>query len=734
MTATPVSNWPEIPSDTRPGSDTSLDLDAFLDSVLIQDPVSLRSELVPPALALGLGLCSDGYSNGQQGSNGRKQGSGRAVTAQAHPSTMGLPHLAVQGFPSSLNPFLATGEMKLHHDGSSAGLLTSEGRGGRAAGGGRRAPGSGAATTGAGRSGSGAGEDGRGSGKERGTGRGREAEETDGKGGIQPGGRVGGERKRVEGKRRDGSDPEASGVEAGGNGDNSPDLALAAEKQAAAAGAAAAQAAYAEQQQQQATAMAAVAQAYSQQQQQQARFMQQQAQAQAFAQAAAHGAAAAGAGMVPTQTHQHSQVHAQQAAYAQAYQQQAQQAAAAYAAAAASAGQYPGWMPMMYGYHPYFLQAQQYQQMQYEYQKSLGQASRMQQRAELEARKDGAGIAKQDGEERSKEGAITDEEDDEARAVKRPRLIWTNALHRRFLDAVGRCGGVEHALPKAVMREMAVNGLTRENVASHLQKYRLRQRKEDAEADNLLENSPLGVLRTDSKNKEDLDDAMEHLAADEAGEVDHLEDNEDARRQDEMREEEMNNFADKRQSRRHHHYHHHRRHRYHHRLHDGDSQEQQHQPQQQQGQKQEDDTIAERWKRYHQDVGSAADDNDGSHHRRCPPGSRRKSVEKNKDGLDCTVASQSSERHECRNVEKVNEGLNVQEDQTPTSVQNNAVGGGEYEVSLVAEKHGRSERNEEAHGNVAKKDEEPSEIKLEGKSRGKRPLRSSRSKRTKSAV
>lgn len=43
-------------------------------------------------------------------------------------------------------------------------------------------------------------------------------------------------------------------------------------------------------------------------------------------------------------------------------------------------------------------------------------------------------------------------EDGEARAVKRPRLIWTTPLHRRFLDAVDKCGGVEKCLPKGIMK------------------------------------------------------------------------------------------------------------------------------------------------------------------------------------------------------------------------------------------------------------------------------------------
>jgi SHAQKYF class myb-like DNA-binding protein len=54
---------------------------------------------------------------------------------------------------------------------------------------------------------------------------------------------------------------------------------------------------------------------------------------------------------------------------------------------------------------------------------------------------------------------------------KRPRLVWTPALHARFVDAVQKLG-VKTAVPKSIMKLMNVEGLTRENVASHLQKYR----------------------------------------------------------------------------------------------------------------------------------------------------------------------------------------------------------------------------------------------------------------------
>ncbi|XP_068635809.1 transcription factor PCL1-like [Aristolochia californica] len=59
-----------------------------------------------------------------------------------------------------------------------------------------------------------------------------------------------------------------------------------------------------------------------------------------------------------------------------------------------------------------------------------------------------------------------------ARTLKRPRLVWTPQLHKRFVDVVGHLG-FKNAVPKTIMQLMNVEGLTRENVASHLQKYRL---------------------------------------------------------------------------------------------------------------------------------------------------------------------------------------------------------------------------------------------------------------------
>ncbi|MCO5610095.1 hypothetical protein L7F22_064330 [Adiantum nelumboides] len=61
---------------------------------------------------------------------------------------------------------------------------------------------------------------------------------------------------------------------------------------------------------------------------------------------------------------------------------------------------------------------------------------------------------------------------DGTNSLKKARVNWSMELHRQFVDAVNRLG-VDKAVPKRILEIMNVHGLTRENVASHLQKYRL---------------------------------------------------------------------------------------------------------------------------------------------------------------------------------------------------------------------------------------------------------------------
>ncbi|KVI11954.1 transcription factor PCL1-like [Cynara cardunculus var. scolymus] len=69
-------------------------------------------------------------------------------------------------------------------------------------------------------------------------------------------------------------------------------------------------------------------------------------------------------------------------------------------------------------------------------------------------------------------GGAGEADDSSTKTSKRTRLVWTPQLHKRFVEVVARLG-VKNAVPKTIMQLMNVEGLTRENVASHLQKYRL---------------------------------------------------------------------------------------------------------------------------------------------------------------------------------------------------------------------------------------------------------------------
>ncbi|KFK27340.1 hypothetical protein AALP_AA8G370400 [Arabis alpina] len=77
---------------------------------------------------------------------------------------------------------------------------------------------------------------------------------------------------------------------------------------------------------------------------------------------------------------------------------------------------------------------------------------------------DGEGSEEQDGEESS--------------TRKKPRVVWSQELHQKFVTAVQQLG-LEKAVPKKILDFMNIEGLTRENVASHLQKYRLYLKKID---------------------------------------------------------------------------------------------------------------------------------------------------------------------------------------------------------------------------------------------------------------
>nr|ABG35774.1 SRR384 [Striga asiatica] len=90
-----------------------------------------------------------------------------------------------------------------------------------------------------------------------------------------------------------------------------------------------------------------------------------------------------------------------------------------------------------------------------------------------------------------------DEEDeavdkDDTSSLKKPRVVWSVELHQQFVAAVNQLG-IDKAVPKKILELMNVPGLSRENVASHLQKYRLYLRRLSSQHHNGLPNPFMGL-------------------------------------------------------------------------------------------------------------------------------------------------------------------------------------------------------------------------------------------------
>ncbi|KAJ4897912.1 Two-component response regulator ARR1 [Raphanus sativus] len=80
------------------------------------------------------------------------------------------------------------------------------------------------------------------------------------------------------------------------------------------------------------------------------------------------------------------------------------------------------------------------------------------------------------GSRKDEEGEEEQGDEEDASNLKKPRVVWSVELHQQFVAAVNQLG-VEKAVPKKILELMNVPGLTRENVASHLQKYRIYLRR-----------------------------------------------------------------------------------------------------------------------------------------------------------------------------------------------------------------------------------------------------------------
>lgn len=84
-------------------------------------------------------------------------------------------------------------------------------------------------------------------------------------------------------------------------------------------------------------------------------------------------------------------------------------------------------------------------------------------------------------------------------SVKKSRVVWTVDLHQKFVTAVNQIG-FEKVGPKKILDLMNVPWLTRENVASHLQKYRLYLGR--LQKDNVKKASFGAIKQTDHSAKD----------------------------------------------------------------------------------------------------------------------------------------------------------------------------------------------------------------------------------------
>ncbi|KAL7240483.1 hypothetical protein ACSBR2_006183 [Camellia fascicularis] len=77
---------------------------------------------------------------------------------------------------------------------------------------------------------------------------------------------------------------------------------------------------------------------------------------------------------------------------------------------------------------------------------------------------------------------------------RKERRCWSPELHRRFLHALQQLGSPDVATPKQIRELMNVDGLTNDEVKSHLQKYRLHTRTPSIHNNNNFPQTPQFVV------------------------------------------------------------------------------------------------------------------------------------------------------------------------------------------------------------------------------------------------
>ncbi|KAG5068633.1 hypothetical protein AAZX31_01G079500 [Glycine max] len=72
---------------------------------------------------------------------------------------------------------------------------------------------------------------------------------------------------------------------------------------------------------------------------------------------------------------------------------------------------------------------------------------------------------------------VENKKEEKGQAQRKQRRCWSQELHKRFLHALQQLGGADSATPKQIRELMKVDGLTNDEVKSHLQKFRLHTRR-----------------------------------------------------------------------------------------------------------------------------------------------------------------------------------------------------------------------------------------------------------------
>ncbi|KAI4373300.1 hypothetical protein MLD38_011436 [Melastoma candidum] len=87
-----------------------------------------------------------------------------------------------------------------------------------------------------------------------------------------------------------------------------------------------------------------------------------------------------------------------------------------------------------------------------------------------------------------------EEKNHAASSHRKQRRCWSTELHRQFLNALQDLGGPYVATPKQIKELMKVDGLTNDEIKSHLQKYRLHTRRSPVAQNDTTTSTPQLVV------------------------------------------------------------------------------------------------------------------------------------------------------------------------------------------------------------------------------------------------